>query len=238
MSRTVSTASGSTSSSAGRSLILRSPTVCRSRPVTRTPMSRTVVACRAVPPLHPRAPLGQLLRSPLHVRATAPADGDVPDVTELGCVVAVLGAILRLWDELRGLQAHGLDVTVEHRGIAQRTTRKKKSTTERGYGWTHQKQRDRLLYHHRDGTPCWWCGLPMYRGKTKNWGGKLLAADHDERDVAKRGTAATRWLHGDCNDQTQGHEKRSSATRLHRTSSTCSASHSRPAGILVHLLAL
>ncbi|EEI18046.1 hypothetical protein HMPREF0298_0162 [Corynebacterium lipophiloflavum DSM 44291] len=39
----------------------------------------------------------------------------------------------------------------------------KPSTTARGYGWRHQKQRDRLLYNHQDGTPCWWCGLKCPR---------------------------------------------------------------------------
>ena len=82
----------------------------------------------------------------------------------------------------------------------------RKKTSERGYGWAHQKQRDRLLHNHTDGSPCWWCGLPMYRDKTKNWDGNPLAADHDERDGAKQGSRASRLLHGNCNGQAQGHE--------------------------------
>lgn len=81
----------------------------------------------------------------------------------------------------------------------------KASTTERGYGWTHQKQRERLLYNHLDGTPCWWCGLPMYRDKTKNWDGKALAADHSDENGARDGQISDRLLHGRCNSQAQGH---------------------------------
>ena len=81
----------------------------------------------------------------------------------------------------------------------------KASTTERGYGWKHQKQRERLIYNHRDGTPCWWCGLPMYHNKTKNWDGKPLAADHSNENGARDGQNANRLLHGKCNSQAQGH---------------------------------
>ena len=80
-----------------------------------------------------------------------------------------------------------------------------KSTTERGYGWRdHQIPRQALLNGHRDGTPCWWCGLPMYRDKARNWDEKALAADHEDRDGAKKGLRANRLLHGNCNSQRQG----------------------------------
>ncbi|WP_251550281.1 hypothetical protein [Rhodococcus sp. 11-3] len=85
------------------------------------------------------------------------------------------------------------------------------TTTERGLGWQHQKQRDRLLKAHIDGTPCWWCGLPMYRDRTRNWdhdptspdrASGSLAADHSHAR-AHDGTHADRLLHGICNKQRQ-----------------------------------
>ena len=66
-----------------------------------------------------------------------------------------------------------------------------RSTTARGLGWEHQKQRERLLAAHRDGTPCWWCGEPMYRSQP-------LDADHEEAR-AHGGTRASRLLHSRCN---------------------------------------
>lgn len=68
---------------------------------------------------------------------------------------------------------------------------RKRTTTERGLGWQHQKQRERLLRMHRDGTPCWWCGDPMYRSQA-------LDADHVEAR-ANGGHRATRLLHASCN---------------------------------------
>ena len=65
------------------------------------------------------------------------------------------------------------------------------STTERGLGWRHQQQRERLLRMHRDGTPCWWCGEPMYRSQA-------LDADHGVAR-ANGGTLADRLLHSKCN---------------------------------------
>ena len=85
------------------------------------------------------------------------------------------------------------------------------TTTERGLGWDHQKRRDRMLHAHTDGTPCWWCGLPMYRDRTNNWdydpasadrASGSLAADHTEAR-AHGGTHADRLLHGVCNKQRQ-----------------------------------
>ena len=79
---------------------------------------------------------------------------------------------------------------------------KPKTTTEKGLGWQHQKQRERLLRGHRDGSPCWWCGLPMHRDKTANWDGEALHADH-EQARANGGHKADRLLHGRCNKQRQ-----------------------------------
>ncbi|NKU18363.1 hypothetical protein GS907_07225 [Rhodococcus hoagii] len=86
-----------------------------------------------------------------------------------------------------------------------------KTTTEKGLGWKHQKERDSLLRVHTDGTPCWWCGLPMYRDRTTNWdhnptssdrASGSLAADHSHART-HGGTKADRLLHGRCNKQRQ-----------------------------------
>lgn len=86
-----------------------------------------------------------------------------------------------------------------------------KTTTDRGLGWTHQKQREQLLRAHVDGTPCWWCDRPMYRDRTRNWdydptstdaASGSLAADHSQAR-AHGGTHADRLLHGRCNKQRQ-----------------------------------
>lgn len=66
-----------------------------------------------------------------------------------------------------------------------------RSTTARGLGWEHQKQRERLLAAHKDGTLCAWCGDPMYRSQP-------LDADHEEARV-HGGKRATRLLHAKCN---------------------------------------
>ncbi|AMA00222.1 AAA family ATPase [Corynebacterium glutamicum] len=80
----------------------------------------------------------------------------------------------------------------------------RKGTTERGYGWhDHQKPREALLRRHRDGTPCWWCGLPMYKDKQKNWDKKALARDHLEANGALNRSKLDRLLHGNCNSQRQ-----------------------------------
>lgn len=79
---------------------------------------------------------------------------------------------------------------------------KPRTTTEKGLGWEHQKQREQLLRAHKDGTPCWWCGLPMYRDKTRNWDGEPLHADHTQAR-ANGGHKADRLLNGRCNKQRQ-----------------------------------
>ncbi|QXU53625.1 hypothetical protein [Rhodococcus sp. LW-XY12] len=85
------------------------------------------------------------------------------------------------------------------------------STTARGLGWDHQKTRERLLRNHVDGTPCWWCSLPMFRNRTNNWdhdptsndpASGSLAADHSQAR-AHGGTQADRLLHGTCNKERQ-----------------------------------
>ena len=75
-----------------------------------------------------------------------------------------------------------------------------KSTTARGLGWQHQRDRERLLRNHIDGTLCWWDASPMYRDPAKNWDGKPLEADHTIARSAG-GTAADRLLCSTCNRQ-------------------------------------
>lgn len=73
-----------------------------------------------------------------------------------------------------------------------------KTTTQKGLGWAHQKQRERLLSQHVDGTCCWWCDRPMYEARELNWDREALAADHSLARV-NGGTKADRLLHGKCN---------------------------------------
>lgn len=68
---------------------------------------------------------------------------------------------------------------------------RRKSTTERGLGYDHQKQRERLLARLVDGTPCEWCGQPMTRE---------MELDADHRLARSRGgRRADRLLHASCN---------------------------------------
>jgi len=88
------------------------------------------------------------------------------------------------------------------------------TTTERGLGWQHQKQRARLLRAHIDGTPCPCdvveCGpaclcrgpaghLPMYKDADRNPDAKPLEADHS---VARSlgGKVADRLMLATCNN--------------------------------------
>ena len=77
---------------------------------------------------------------------------------------------------------------------------KAKTTTQRGLGWAHQKQREHLLRVHVDGSPCWWCGRGMYRDADLNWDGQALAADHTIAR-AHGGKKADRLLCATCNKQ-------------------------------------
>jgi 5-methylcytosine-specific restriction endonuclease McrA len=67
-----------------------------------------------------------------------------------------------------------------------------RSTTARGLGWDHQKIRRRLLARHVDGTPCEWCGEPMWKGTQE------LDADHTV-SRSQGGRRADRLLHALCN---------------------------------------
>lgn len=80
------------------------------------------------------------------------------------------------------------------------TTDRKLTTTERGLGYSHRKARERLLRTHIDGSPCWWCGKPMFRQPARNPDGRVLSADHTHAR-ALGGTKADRLLHEVCNKQ-------------------------------------
>lgn len=96
------------------------------------------------------------------------------------------------------------------------------TTSDRGLGWAHQRQRAGLLRRHRDGTPCPCTdcgpgcpcraaglppgrGLPMWKDKRRNPAGMALEADHSLAR-AHGGTTADRLLHALCNRSRQtGH---------------------------------
>lgn len=81
-------------------------------------------------------------------------------------------------------------------------TRRKIGTTEAGLGWQHQKQVARLKRTHIDGTPCWWCGEPMWGdgNRHRNPDGDKLSGDHS---LARShgGTRTDRLMHLACNRQ-------------------------------------
>lgn len=90
--------------------------------------------------------------------------------------------------------------------------KRKRTTTQRGLGWDHQKRRDQLMRDHVDGTACP-CqpgcgpacpcagrlqGLPMYRDAARNFDRRPLEADHT-RARARGGNQADRLLLSTCN---------------------------------------
>lgn len=110
----------------------------------------------------------------------------------------------------------------------QKPSPERKTTTERGLGWKHQRARERLLSVHRDGAACWWCGRPMYRDKNRNFDGQALAADH-ELARAHGGDAAGRLLHGSCNSSRGDGSRDAQRPALSPDSLTPTRSPARPA---------
>ncbi|QDF19683.1 HNH endonuclease [Corynebacterium phage Dina] len=107
------------------------------------------------------------------------------------------------------LTAQGHDVEVRHSCLKEVDMAKStKTTTERGLGWDHQQQRARLLKLHVDGTPCWWCGEPMYRSQA-------LDADHIQAR-GNGGRKADRLLHASCNRSRQKGERDDQRPALRR----------------------
>jgi hypothetical protein len=76
----------------------------------------------------------------------------------------------------------------------------KANTTSRGLGHAHRERVKQLQQAHTDGTPCWWCGLPMFRDRMRNPDQQPLHGDHTV-PRAYGGTGADRLLHGSCNSQ-------------------------------------
>lgn len=92
--------------------------------------------------------------------------------------------------------------------------RKRPSKAARGYDANHAPHVRRLHENHVDGTPCWWCGLPMFRDRTKNpdYDPNAMRSDGkpdtssgslhgDHSNGKKNGGIADRLLHGLCNKQ-------------------------------------
>lgn len=118
-----------------------------------------------------------------------------PQVIAIGCNAGQHRSVA-----IAEILAKQLGATVEHKNI--RTKKTKPTTTQKGLGHKHQTQRRRLLYNHKDGTPCWWCGKPMHKNKNQNWDKRSLEADHS-KSRRDHGThhPADRLLHATCNAQ-------------------------------------
>jgi hypothetical protein len=92
---------------------------------------------------------------------------------------------------------------------------KRQTTTAKQLGWRHRQAVVGLRNSHRDGSPCEWCGRPMWLDRTKNWDHKpsgavtsgVLQGDHGKMsrsEALRRGLPvplADRLLHGRCNIQ-------------------------------------
>lgn len=94
------------------------------------------------------------------------------------------------------------------------TARRKPTTTEKGLGHRHQQAAAALRRKHQDGSPCDWCGKPMYLADERNWdydpdmpGSGHLQADHGpmtRAEAVRRGLTIPlpdRLLHRRCNQQ-------------------------------------
>lgn len=80
-----------------------------------------------------------------------------------------------------------------------RTRKPRPTSTQRGLGWDHTRNRERLMRRHRDGARCWWCGVPMWSDAARNPDHRPLHADHT-RARSRGGTVADRLLHASCNE--------------------------------------
>lgn len=67
----------------------------------------------------------------------------------------------------------------------------RRTTTARGLGQRHRQQVAHLKSIHIEGTPCWWCGKPMFLRDG-------LSGDHSV-PRSRGGTLADRLLHAACN---------------------------------------
>lgn len=91
---------------------------------------------------------------------------------------------------------------------------RKLTTTQRGLGHRHRVAVKALMMRHQDGSPCDWCGKPMWRDHTRNWdydpdqvGSGKLQGDHGamtRSEAIRRGIPIPlpdRLLHRKCNSQ-------------------------------------
>ena len=91
-----------------------------------------------------------------------------------------------------------------------KTKPKQKPAHLRGYDHRHRRNRDRLLYNLTDGTPCPFCGKPMYKDAHKNFDNAPLEADHTKSLKHHGPSQADRLLHRHCNrSRKDGHDERS-----------------------------
>ncbi len=90
----------------------------------------------------------------------------------------------------------------------------KLTTTQKGLGQLHEKAVRYLRQRHKDGSPCEWCGRPMFLDPTRNFdyrpggpkrGNGVLQGDHStmsRSEALERGLPILppdRLLHGECN---------------------------------------
>lgn len=93
---------------------------------------------------------------------------------------------------------------------------KPKTTKQKGLGWRHEQAVAELRRRHRDGSPCAWCGRPLYLNPVYNWdydpqkprrGNGVLQGDHSVQtrsEALRRGERVLppdRLLHAECNRQ-------------------------------------
>jgi hypothetical protein len=71
-----------------------------------------------------------------------------------------------------------------------------KTTNQKGLGYDHEQNRDRLLTRHTDGKPCWWCGRPMFGKNNEHKNHRKTRSRHGINN-----NKADRLLHDTCNKQ-------------------------------------
>lgn len=91
-----------------------------------------------------------------------------------------------------------------------------KKTSEKGLGQRHKEAVRYLKQNHKDGSPCDWCGKPMWLDPLGNWdydpskparGNGVLQGDHSvisRSESIRRGELVLppdRLLHAECNRQ-------------------------------------
>lgn len=159
-----------------------------------------------VPPVKAarRAIVGAVLRNPPPVDAwiihTNPGDRDMKRYREAGCrVVKCDPGRVEVFRRLQRLGRPAGAVAAARRWYGMDA----QTTSAKGLGWTHQKQRAKLMRRLVDGTPCPWCGRPMHKKPELNFDRRPLAADHTQSraEFGTRGNLADRLMHFTCNSQ-------------------------------------